>query len=456
MSNTTRRRFLTVSGVALGGITTGATVTAAERTDRFIVESRGRTSRRDLERAGLTVVHDLSEIGYYVLEGAETSVRRIAGDYAPDVEVAIDPAIDRVDVGDDSLDVSTPGSQGASGQSATDEPYYGFQWDKQVQNVPTAHETTRGEGALVTVIDSGVAAGHPDLAHAVDETRSRNFTGDGQGSANPAGGYHGTHVAGILAADDRNDAGVVGTAPGASIVDCRVFSATATTTFGDILAAIVYSANIDADVANLSLGAYPISRRGLGAFYGRVVNRATTYANNAGTLLTVAAGNASADLQHDGAFISLPAEAAQAVGVSATGPLGFAHGPSGLEEPADSPAIYTNYGTNAIDLSAPGGDYDPTFPAGWYYDVVLNAIAVPSFDANGNYTGATYDYSWVAGTSMAAPQVAGAAALLASEAPALSANQLRNVLERTAAAGTGGKEYHGSGFVDPVSALDAL
>jgi subtilisin family serine protease len=446
MVDDSRRDVLKLAGATLGGIAMGTTVTAAASTDRFFLEAK-KTSASDLEAGGLSIVHDLSQVGFYVVEGAKGDVKGVGGKFAPDIEVSFDGGVKKVDASVDA-------------ESATDEPFYGLQWDKQAQDIPTAHETTRGEGTTVAIIDSGVDAAHPDLAHAVNEELSQDFTGDGYGAAGPYGGYHGTHVAGIVAANDQNESGVVGTAPGTEIVDCRVFSPSALASFADILAAVAYSADIGADAANLSLGAYPLPRQGQGSFYGKVVNKVMTYANSQGTLLTISTGNDGADLQHDKNVISLPNEGAQACGVSATGPVGFGWGDAGLEEAADSPANYTNYGTNAVTVSAPGGDYDPDAAAngtpGWYYDLVPNTVSIPAFDDDGSYLGAERTYSWVAGTSMAAPQVAGAVALAKSEAPDLSANQVESLLKRTAVDGTGGKEYHGSGFINPVGALDEL
>jgi subtilisin family serine protease len=414
----------------------------AASSDRFLVDSK-KTSTSDVEAAGLEVVHDLHEIDVLVVEGAESDVESLGVDYAPDSVYDLD------------LPVESEAPITADEQSATDEPYYPIQWDKQAQNVPEAHETTRGDGTRVTIIDTGVAAGHPDLAHAVNEDLSQDFTGDGYGAGGPYGGYHGTHVAGIVAANDENEAGVVGTAPETEIVDCRVFSPSALASFADILAAIVYSVRIDADAANLSLGAYPIPRQSVGQFYGKALNRVTTYANNNGTLLAIAAGNDAADLQHDKNLISLPNEAANVVSVSATGPIGFNWGDEGLESPTYTPAKYTNYGTNAIDVAAPGGNYDAAFPAGWYYDLVFNTIAIPQYDNDGNYEGAAYGYAWVAGTSMAAPQVAGAAALVKSQTPDKNANQVRQALENGATVPDEfGKEYYGAGVIDADAALE--
>jgi subtilisin family serine protease len=459
MTHHNRRTFLKVSGAVLGGIATGSTVVAGTRTDRFIVETRGRKALQ-----GLDVVHEMPGVDFAVVRGSEAELENARGvnDYAPDIEIEL--------VGPD-VNEKAPTVEEAS---VEDEPYYPIQWDKQALDIPEAHETTKGEGSRIAIIDSGVAGGHPDLV--VNKDLSRNFTGDGLGTANPAGGYHGTHVGGIVAAQTDNETGVAGTAPETDLVDCRVFSTGPFASFADILAAVVYSANIDADAANLSLGAYPVPRNGFGDFYGKVLNRTMTYANKEGTLLVIAAGNDSADLQHDGrvcvedeegneecfAAISLPNEGAQAVSVSATGPIGFGWGDEGFEEPPESPAFYTNYGTNAIDLGAPGGDADlSAIGTGvpWYLDLVFNTIAIPTYekDEDGNVTGIKdieYTYSWVAGTSMAAPQVAGAAALVKSENPNYTADQVESALKRAAEVPDGyDKTYYGAGFLNIVDAL---
>ena len=429
MAEYSRRSVLKLSGTALGGIAVGTTVTAATTTERFIVDAK-RTSKREAESAGLDVVHDLSPVDLLVVSGTEADVDGLGADYAPDSVYTLDrPITERTPITADE-------------QSATDEPYYSLQWDKRAQNVSEAHEVTRGDGSRVAVIDTGVDADHPDLEHAVNTTLSRNFTAD-DGDYTDSG-YHGTHVSGIVAANDRNEAGVVGTAPATDLVACRVFSNEGDASFADILAAIVYSAEIGCDAANLSLGAYPIARQGLGSFYGKSVNRVTTYANEEGTLLVVAAGNDSADLQHDQGVVSLPNEAAGVVSVSATGPVGFNWGDDGLESPTYTPANYTNFGTNAVDVAAPGGNYDPEFPAEYYYDLVFNAI--PTWEG---------EYAWLAGTSMAAPQVAGAAALVASQNPDYNANQVRQALKNSAELPAEFDEaYYGAGVLNPSAALE--
>lgn len=426
MPRQTRRAFLKTSGALLGGMAIGSTVTAATSTDRFIVDS---ISESDLSGTDLSVVHDLSSVGYMVVEGPMAAVDALGASYAPDTIYTLDLPVQEAPV--------------PQASDATDEPLYALQWDKQAQDISSAHDVTRGEGTRVSVIDTGVTASHPDLAHAVNATLSRDFTGDGQGAPGPHGGYHGTHVAGIIAANDQNDAGVVGTAPATEVIDCRVFSTGAGASFADIFAAIVYSVEIGCDVANLSLGAYPIERQAIGSFYGKALNTVTAYAQRNDTLLVIAAGNDAADLQHDKNFISLPNEAANVMSIAATGPLGFGWGDDSLEAPPESPAFYTNYGTNAIDIAAPGGNADlSAIGSGvpWYLDLVLSTMP----------TG----YGWAAGTSMACPQVVGAAALVKSLNPEYSANNVRSALNRTASVPSGyDKTYYGSGFVDVNAAL---
>lgn len=447
----TRRAFLKVSGAVLGGIAAGTTVVAAESVDRFIVDSTNLDGYGDLE-----VLRELGQVDLAVVRGDESDVEALGATYARDLLYRLDrPA-------DGQLQRRYEEPKGRKGrESATDEPFYAaYQWDKQALDVPSAHEITRGEGTRVAIIDSGIGADHPDLDHAVNLELSRSFVQpeDDYGVGEPYGGYHGTHVSGIVAADDRNEAGIVGTAPATELVDLRVFSPLyGGAFFADVLGAMVYAGAIDSDAANLSLGAYPIPRQGLGSFYGRSLNRVMTYVNAQGTALCIAAGNDAADLQHDGNFISLPNEGAQAVSVSATGPVGYGWGDPGLREGFDSPAFYTNYGTNAIDLGAPGGDADPTAigtDVDWHLDLVFSTIAEPKFSGSGKYLGADFGYGWAAGTSMAAPQVTGAVALVRSEHPTWGSDKVESALERAASVPDDyDKTFYGSGFLNLVDAL---
>lgn len=470
MPEINRRTFLTVSGAALGGIAAGTTATAAAYADRFIIQTRG--SRLP---SGVEVVHELPGIKFAVVEGSEKRLQqsKVVKDYAADTRLALDaPEVEEFEKFADKEDVYDVR------ESRNEEDLYELEWDKQVQDIKTAHETTKGEGTRVAVIDDGVFADHPDLD--VNVGLSRNFTLDTNGTG-ALFDDHGTHVAGTIGAKD-NDTGVLGTAPETELVDLRVFSGTGAS-FGSIVAAIVYAARIDCDVANLSLGAYPIPRQGLGSFYGKVLNSSMTFVNKEGTLLVIAAGNDSADLQNDKNLISLPNEGAQGVSVASTGPEGFSLPPEGLSAPEESPAYYTNYGTNAITVAAPGGNLDLTALAEFNASepgltlpelqaLIGDWVLSTTFDAEGSPETKDIDgdgeadivtntpdeqiprYGYKQGTSMAAPQVAGAAALVKANNPDYSPNQVEAALKRAASVPEGyDKSYYGSGFVNVVDAL---
>ena len=274
---------------------------------------------------------------------------------------------------------------------------------------------SRGAGARVAVIDSGCDYTHPDLAPNVNVGLSVSFV-PGEGVLPLPGTEfdHGTHVAGIIAAA-ANEFGVVGVAPEAELVCVKVFSAAGTTTDGDIFGAMLYAAQIGADVANMSFGG-SLKRSGAcdasGCYTAKdanelivLYNRVANYVHGQGTLLVAAAGNESTDFDHTANLTFIPAQMPHVVTVSATGPKGWAVNPA---PDLDVPAFYTNYGSSAVDQAGPGGNVDfdlmnsgamcgPGLPC-WALDMVLSTV--PG------------GWGWAAGTSMASPHVAGVAALI--------------------------------------------
>ena len=443
-NETNRRTFLKGAGAALGGLALPTAVSAESADKRYLV---------DLESAdegvldGVDVVHDLSQIDLAVVEAEKAQVEGEA--FSKDVEMEFDFAET-----EDNGNGDEPGPHKLSQ----------LQWDKQDQGVSGVHGTTRGEGTRVAVLDSGAIPNHPDLSGPLNTDLSQNFTGDG-GDFTPWYNDHGTHVAGIIAGDDQNDDGVVGTAPGTELVALRVFTGPFAF-FGDIIAAMTYAGDIEADVANMSLGSYPLPNNEENRLLKESVERATDYAASQGTLMVSAAGNDGKNLDEDGDVLNLPSEADNVMSVSATGPVGYRWDDKGngkfirnyhaafnkLDEEPTDPAPYTNYGSEAIDISAQGGNYDTEAKGGdenWQYDMVLSTVF--EWDDNDNMVP---DYGWKAGTSMAAPQVAGAAALVKSENPRYNANQVESALESAAEVPEGyDKAYYGSGFLDVVGAL---
>jgi subtilisin family serine protease len=226
-------------------------------------------------------------------------------------------------------------------------------------------------GVTVAIIDTGIDLDHPDLNVIMNET----FVAGTPNGDDDHG--HGTHVAGIVAAKDNSE-GVVGVAPGANLVALKVLDSNGRGTTTDIIAAINWVAENAhlIDIVNMSLGGGD----------SRAMNLAIDDIHARGVTIVVAAGN-----EHINAERTSPANSPDAITVSAIadsdGKCG-ARGPATSRGPDDSFAAYSNWG-RVVDIAAPGTNINSTF-------------------SNGQYKVST-------GTSMAAPHVAGAAALVVLE-----------------------------------------
>ena len=266
---------------------------------------------------------------------------------------------------------------------------------------PALWPATKGAGAVVAVLDTGILPNHPDLSGqwvaGYDMISSTQVSNDGDGrDSNPAdpgdwcnaagrpSSWHGSHVAGTIAATANNGQGIVGMAPGAKIQPIRVLG-TCGGTDADIAAGIRWAAGVGvqdlpanptpAKILNLSLG-------GSGAC-SQTYRDAIAAARGAGAALFVALGNDARN-----ASGSTPANCEGIIGVHSTSYAG-------------DHASYSNYGA-AADVSGPGGELG--LEGGGILSTVDSGTTTP--------VGPTYkDYQ---GTSMATPAVAGIGALLAS------------------------------------------
>ena len=468
MSRHDRRTFLRSTGAAFGVAVLGAGTAAGSTgaSSRFLIDLR-EVSRSEVP-SDVEIIHDISQIDLLAARGDASSVGGAAAT-TPDVAVHRDDAGPAVERDGPTVDGKSR-SHNHDGLPENSE----YQWDKRVQNVGDltdepggsafVHETTKGAGSRVAVVDTGVYDAHPDLADVVNDELSENFTTDGYDWRPHGAGSHGTHVAGTIAATNSNDGpegGVLGTAPETEIVAHRVFSGVegegATT--GDTIAALTAAADKGCDAANFSVGYVNHNPEkhpellDIKAAYRRL----TTYVREKGMVFVNSAGNASLDMDEENA-LSLPTEVEGVFGVAATGPIGCGWGGKHsdneekwltgdrLEEPTTEPAFYTNYGS-AVDVSAAGGNADLGALNGGVdgaeRDLVYSSIYTT--DENGNTVAG---YGWKAGTSMAAPQVTGAVALVRSLRPDASIEEVEALIRETASDAPGGEAYHGAGHLD--------
>ena len=330
-------------------------------------------------------------------------------------------------------------------------PLYPLQWAPRSVNAPAAWAAGyTGRGVRVAVLDGGLYADHEDLAGAVDRAASRSCT-EGTFDSDVGTFWHGTHVAGIVGA--RNDGkGVIGIAPDATLIGVKVLHG-GSGSFGSLICGILHAATTArADVINMSLGAVvPKSDPGAGRLIA-ALNKAIDFAARNGALVVSAAGNDELDADHSGNLALVPAQSGSGMAVAATGPLGWAMGNRDFSRFAS----YSNSGTSLVSVAAPGGDAalpgDALCTVGgitrpcWVFDLVLST-------ARGDV--AAGGYRWAAGTSMAAPVVAGVAALAKQRFPGASPAQLRALLESSAVdTGKQGRDpLYGRGFIDALRAV---
>ncbi len=230
-------------------------------------------------------------------------------------------------------------------------------------------------GVKIAVIDTGVDPYHPELQGRVRWQDGYNFN-DSNGDSSDRSG-HGTHVAGILAAAGNNGLGIAGVAWDAEILPVKIMDEKGGTDFA-ALAGIKYAVEMGAKVLNLSFSRKSDEPNPL-------FNLAIEYARKKGAVVVVAAGN-------DRGKVGLPANSPGAIAVSATEQTA-----SGSEQLAS----FSNSGPE-IALSAPGADILSTIPG--------------------------RSYKTMSGTSMAAPFVSGAAAMLWAAHPTWTVQQVEQAL----------------------------
>lgn len=369
----------------------------------------------------------------------------------------------------DEFGVGKPGPAPSdrSGGQAGEDPLAPLQWDMQMLHASAAGSYAHQAGdhrVLVGIIDSGIDGSHPDIAPNFNEALSRNFTHDIEdidGTCEYAGcvdpvnvddNGHGTHVAGIVAAA-LNGIGTAGVAPNVTLVNIRGGQDSGFVFLQPVVDALVYAGDIGVDVVNMSFYIDPwlfncpnnpadspeaqMEQRAIIA----ATQRAVDYARKHRVTMVVAAGNEHTDLGNptsddtspdypigtnyprtvDNSCLDMPTEAEGVIPVSALGPT-------------KTKADYSNYGTEQIFVSAPGGYFRDNFGTPQFQSVgnlvlstypeslaILNGDLNPDGTPNNPFVvedcqgGTCAYYQYLQGTSMAAPHVTGVVALILSQ-----------------------------------------
>ncbi|RJQ42516.1 MAG: hypothetical protein C4534_09865, partial [Gaiellales bacterium] len=331
---------------------------------------------------------------------------------------------------------------------APDDPYYassgswGQAYDdlwgvKKIDSLGAWQVNTGSPGTVVAVVDTGLDFTHPDIQGNIwTNNGETGLDGNGQDKAtngvdDDANGYvddwrgwdyynndndptddhgHGTHVAGTITATTNNGIGVAGVSWQAKIMPLKFLGGSGSGYTSGAVSAIRYAADNGAVISNNSWG---------GGGWSQTLADAFAYAHGLGMTHVAAAGNSSADCSN-----YQPAAFPTVITVAAT-------------QYNDTRAYFSNYGPK-VDVAAPGVD-----------TLSLRAAGTSMGSAVGTY------YTRASGTSMATPHVAGLAALIHSEHPGWSNEQIRQVIRSSAddIGEPGRDDYYGYGRIDAAEAM---
>jgi thermitase len=280
--------------------------------------------------------------------------------------------------------------------------------DADIKATAGWEETKGAAETIIAIIDSGIDFDHPDLKNKI-VSPSYDFA---NGDADPTDDNgHGTYVAGIAAADTNNDEGIAGVAWNCKILPIKVTDAKGSAWYADIIDGILWAADHGADVINISMG---------GNQSDDSLRDALKYAHDKGVVIAASAGN------DDTAVFYPAAYDAYCLAVAAT-------------DYNDARSYYSCFGPE-VDVAAPGDWIISTWPT---YMVDLDEYL---------------PYVWADGTSSSAPYVAGLAALIRGLKPALTADEVMDVIRFSAddvnsAEHSGKDDYIGYGRINMKKAL---
>jgi subtilisin family serine protease len=326
----------------------------------------------------------------------------------------------------------------------------------------------------VGILDTGIDYLHPDLFGRVDLALSRSFLSAAENArvqaafpgANPVADlhYHGTHVAATVASNAYIYAGVTSKVTLVGLKVCAPGTAAngfaGTCPTSGTLAAILYAADNGLHVINMSLGGSfnrrdASARGGDGPSFLATINNVMGYANRKGTTVVVSAGNSAADLDHDGNSFKSYCSSPHVVCVSATGPTAQTT-VNGPWQNIDALAGYSNFGRSAISVAAPGGNAVSVTAACSGFTIVTPLLVCRQRFYNSPTSWSAFSLG-ISGTSMAAPHVAGVAALIAGQvgrSPAQISARLQQTADDLGQPGV--DPAYGKGRVNAARAVGAL
>lgn len=365
-------------------------------------------------------------------------------------------AADGIEAVEPDLHVTALGNTSTQDSNVPNDPYFSEQWDMTSGsygiNATNAWSQSTGKGVTVAVIDTGILSNHPDFEGQLlpgydfisDPARARDNDGydadpsdegdwveqgdcssEGGASKDQTSSWHGSHVAGTIAARTNNKNGVAGVAPDAKIVPVRVLGRCGSTS-ADTIDAVTWASGgkvngvpdneNPARIINMSIGGTGSCPR----FFQKTIDAAVAR----GSIIVAAAGNDDQDVRN-----VAPAGCKNVITVGASTKTG-------------ARSSFSNYGTG-VDISAPGGEIDAA-------ENGILSLADKSTKAPQDP-----DYAIMMGTSQATPHVSGTVALMLALNPDLKAEEVVTILQNTATPmAECDRKACGAGIVNAAAAVD--
>jgi subtilisin family serine protease len=474
--------------VGLAAQVPAATTAVGDAGQTYIVVygSASQVDRAALTAGGDQIVADLGAAGVMIV----SSSNQARLEALPGVTDVADDSL-TLQVPDESAETAPAIAGGGGFNCASTTKSCGLQWDLARIHVPDAWKTTQGSPSVkVAVLDTGLDSKHEEVGANYDIAESKSFVQPSKSCPadnntfnsiedfNGHGTWTATHVAG------RDGPQMTGIAPNTTLVNVRVLGACGSGSFSGVFAGMFYANQIGASIVSMSLGGFVCADRVVpGSPYcsdphavkqGRTLFRANTklvdFMTDHGTVVIAAAGNNHTQMQQDGRMVGnqlgslppgfspgnditglfeVPGGAHNAVAVAALNRV-TAAGPNGSTRfgqygvgTRDQLTYYSNFGQK-VAVSAPGGARNFNVPL---FDCLISNCArlgnssgnldnPGDFGAVGVPVGCTNCYTFMQGTSMATPQVAGVAALALAAHPGLTSDQLVKLLLRSTTAFT--------------------